>query len=110
MRRPPDPTPTYASIWDFRVRPAEDARFREVHGPAGSWVALFRRASGYRSTRLYRDHDDRHHYVTVDVWESRAAYDAFQRDFAAEYARLDAECEGLTLSEARIGHFEVEPG
>ena len=97
----------YACIWEYRVTPAMQHRFEAAYGPAGSWVALFRRASGYVETRLYRDRDDPGRYVTVDAWESPEAYDAFRRDFGAEYERIDTECAALTLGELLLGHFAV---
>lgn len=66
------------------------------------------RAPGYVTTHLCRDRDDPCRYVTIDMWESQDAYDGFRRDFATEFARLDAECEALTLREVPLGHFEVQ--
>ena len=97
----------FVCIWEYRVRPAERTRFETTYGPEGPWVELFRRARGHVETRLCRDRDDHARYVTVDPWEAVDAYDGFRRDFAAEYTRLDAECEPLTHSEVLLGHFEV---
>jgi hypothetical protein len=47
-------------------------------------------------------------FVTVDVWESRAAYEVFRRTYAAEYEALDAEMAPLTLNEQRVGSFYLE--
>lgn len=98
----------YVYLWEYRVRPEVVERFREAYGPEGAWVALFRRASGYVGTKLYRDLEGPYRYVTVDRWESRDAYDRFRRTHSAEFERLDAECESLTLREDRLGHFVAE--
>jgi heme-degrading monooxygenase HmoA len=100
----------YACVWEYRVQPAQERGFAMAYGHHGPWVALFQQSRGYVETRLYRNRDEPGRYLTVDTWESSETYEAFRRDFAAEYARLDAACEGLSLEEALIGHFDVEPG
>lgn len=95
----------YVYIWEYQVRPESVERFREAYARDGPWVALFQRASGYIGTELYRDVDDPYRYVTVDRWESQQAYDRFRLSFSAEFERLDAECEGFTQRELRIGHL-----
>ncbi|MGD8866374.1 MAG: antibiotic biosynthesis monooxygenase [Gemmatimonadales bacterium] len=97
----------YVYIWEYQVRPESVERFREVYGPDGDWVALFRRAASYLGTELLRDLDDPYRYVTVDRWESRQAYERFRRSFSAQFEHLDAVCEKLTLREVRLGHFIV---
>ena len=46
-------------------------------------------------------------YVTMDSWESRAAYEEFREKFAREYAELDRECEGLAVIEKQLGEYET---
>ena len=69
-------------------------------------VQLFRRASGYQRSVLYRDLLDPRRFVSVDYWESRAAWEEFRARFAAEFEALDARCEALTLRETELGRFE----
>jgi hypothetical protein len=38
-------------------------------------------------------------YVTMDLWESRAACEEFRKKYAAEYVELDCGCEGMTAGE-----------
>jgi hypothetical protein len=45
--------------------------------------------------------------VTIDRWESAAAFEAFKTRFAAEYDAIDRSCESLTRRETLIGRFEV---
>jgi heme-degrading monooxygenase HmoA len=97
----------YVCIWAFRVAADARNRFETAYGPDGPWVALFRKARGYRETWLCRDRDQAGRYVTVDVWESRDVYDAFRHAFAAEYARIDAECAALTQDESPLGEFDT---
>jgi hypothetical protein len=44
----------------------------------------------------------------VDVWESRAAYEAFRKQFALEYDALDTILQDLTLHEEKVGGFYLE--
>ena len=62
--------------------------------PAGCAVLRDAVAAGCRGSRVY---------VTMDSWESRAAYEEFRETFAAEYAKLDRECEGMTVWEMHLG-------
>ena len=45
-------------------------------------------------------------YLTMDRWESRAAYEEFRAQFATEYEELDRECEGLAVIEKQLGEYE----
>ena len=96
----------YVYVWTFEVRPEHVAEFERAYGPEGEWVALFRRGPGYRSTRLLRDRERSGRYVTIDAWESAAAFEAFRREHAAAFESLDRRCEGLTLRETLVGRFE----
>ena len=96
----------YLYVWEFRVRKGAEAAFREAYGAEGPWVQLFRRAPGYLRSELHHDREQPDRFVTLDYWESEEAWQAFRARFAAEYEAIDARCEALTLSEARIGIFE----
>ncbi len=80
--------------------------FERAYGPDGDWVRLFRRASGHLRTELLRDTDRPARYLTIDVWESRAAWERFRARWAAEYAALDARCGALTTRETQLGGFD----
>ncbi len=82
---------------------------RGIIDAAGSWVRLFRQAPGYLETLLLRDSSDRGRFVTVDRWESEAAYREFRREFGQQYAELDRLCGTLTTRETLVGEF-TEPG
>lgn len=92
-------TRTFVSVWRYRVRAERAEAFLQAYGMEGSWVMLFRRATGYVSTELMRDATDPAVFVTIDRWESRAAYDSFRRKFADEYLALDSTCSALTDNE-----------
>lgn len=98
----------YVVIWEFAVPPEHVPAFEAAYGPAGAWVAMFRRAPAWLGTELLADGTGR--YLTVDRWRDRAAYDAFRRSAAPDYAALDAACESLTAAEREIGAFDtVDP-
>ena len=79
--------------------------FEKAYGPEGEWVQLFRRDARYRGTRLLRDVGRERVYVTVDEWESRAAYDEFRQKWAKEYAQIDEKCGMLTSAERPLGEL-----
>jgi heme-degrading monooxygenase HmoA len=95
----------YTTLWEFTVLPARQAEFERDYGPDGRWVKLFRRAHGYLGSALLRDRTNPLRYLTVDRWESAEAWQAFKREFGAEYERLDREFEGLTTREAPLGEY-----
>jgi quinol monooxygenase YgiN len=92
-------------VWEFTVRSEHIAAFEAAYGPAGAWVALFRRAPAWLGTELLAGGSGR--YLTLDRWRDRAAYDAFRQSAAADYAALDAACEALTAAEREIGAFDT---
>ena len=96
----------FVYIWQFDVEDARRGEFERHYGPSGSWATLFRRARGYLGTQLLRDQATPGRYLTVDRWQSAAAYRAFREEFAAEYAELDRECEKLTRDERAIGNYD----
>ena len=94
-----------ALIWRYEVRDEHRAAFEETYGPTGAWAALFARAEGFRGTELLRSEDGS--YLTLDVWASRAHFDAFMAEHRADYEALDRSTEAWTGSEHRIGEYEV---
>lgn len=96
----------YVYVWEYRVAAARRAAFTVAYGPQGPWVRLFRGQPGYRHTRLLQDLADPERFLTIDCWESRAAYERFLEAHRAEFDAIDAECERLTESERQLGRFE----
>ena len=95
-----------AIVWEFVVKDEAIEAFRRAYGPAGEWVALFRRHPGYEGTRLLQDTAAPARFLTIDRWQSEARFERMRRESGPEYARLDARFGELTISERRIGTFE----
>jgi heme-degrading monooxygenase HmoA len=96
----------FTIVWRFTIHPESKVRFESIYGPNGAWAVLFARSAGYRGTELLRETTDPDSYLTIDRWESAAAFEEFRRQFAAEYEALDRDCEDLTQTETKIGIFE----
>jgi quinol monooxygenase YgiN len=96
----------FVRIWQFRARADKAAEFRAAYGSSGAWAALFRRGTGYLGTEFLESTADPAIYVTVDRWESAAAWDVFLREWSDDYAALDRTCEDLTVAEEEIGAFQ----
>lgn len=88
-------------VWRFTSSDPE--AFARDYGRDGTWARFFRRSRDYVRTDLLTDG---RFYLTLDWWTSRAAYDAFRREHAAEYTRIDSLCEDVTTSEEKVGEFE----
>lgn len=97
----------YAIIWEYQVKADCFGPFEDVYGPDGRWVELFRRSGDYRGTTLLRDPQTLGRYVTIDVWTSRIACEAFQEEHREDYLMIDKDCDRLTLDETRVGAFET---
>ncbi len=100
---------TFTYIWEYRVLPENIDQFHQLTGSHGAWVQLFERAAGFIETTLYQVRTDHLRYVTVDRWESEAAFTEFRSAFAAEFDRLDRAGERLTLDERSLGEFGPTP-
>jgi len=94
-----------ASIWRYEVLEEARAAFEATYGPTGAWAQLFARSEGYRGTELLKAEDGS--YLTLDVWRSRADFDAFMAEHRAEYEALDRSTGSWTASEHRLGQYEV---
>jgi len=93
-------------LWQFDTTDDQASAFAEAYGPEGPWVAFFRGADGYRGTDLFRRTVAPPCFLTLDRWETRAAYESFRRERAAEYSALDAACKGLTVRELFLAAWE----
>jgi len=96
-------------VWEFLVRPEKTAAFVSAYKPDGDWARLFERAVGYRGTELListvPEENRPQVFLTIDRWETAEDYLRFQDRFGVEYRALDAQLEGFTVSETRIGSF-----
>lgn len=95
----------YVTIWQFDIHPSMCAAFEQVYGPDGAWITLFRHSPDYVRTDLVRDTAQSNRYLTLDYWQTQAAYTAFQTAHQAEYAALDVHCSQFTMREVHIGSF-----
>ena len=96
----------YTYLWEFIVKPDQVDEFQRQYGPKGSWVALFRKATGYVDTILLRDRANPLRFITIDLWETADAQRSFKDTFAHEYAEVDARCAHLTAREVSLGDFD----
>jgi heme-degrading monooxygenase HmoA len=97
----------FVTLWEFEVKSGSEELFEAAYGPEGLWVRLFRRDKRYLGTRLLRDVGAARVYMTMDSWESRAAYEEFREKYALEYEELDRGCEGMTLNEKHLCKYET---
>ena len=96
----------FVTLWEVEVKPGNEVLFEQAYGPQGAWVQLFRQDARYRGTRLLREVGRDRVYLTMDEWDSRAAYEEFRERFAAEYEELDGKSEGMMLREKHLGECE----
>ena len=93
----------YEIFWEYEVRPAQVAAFESLYGADGECARLSGRADGYVETLLFRETGRPTRYLTVDRWQSQAAFDAFVEATSSAYAALDRQGDALTVRERRVG-------
>ncbi|MHB8141672.1 MAG: antibiotic biosynthesis monooxygenase [Vulcanimicrobiaceae bacterium] len=93
-------------FYRYRVHPVQARAFEHAFGPTGPWAQLFARHPGFRRTRLFRRREEDATYLTVDVWHSKADWDAFRSTFADEVIRLEKQLHWLVLEELLLGIYE----
>jgi heme-degrading monooxygenase HmoA len=93
-------------MFRYRVHPAQSRAFEHAYGPQGPWATLFSRHRGFLRTRLFRHRYEAGVYVSVDVWESKADWDAFRTVSAQAYADLDRDLRLLYVEELLLGYYE----
>jgi heme-degrading monooxygenase HmoA len=99
----------FVVLWEYEVKPGCEERFETVYGPSGDWARLFGRDPAYRETLLLRDPFRERTYLTLDFWDSRAAYEAFLGAHLTAYTAFDRACESLTSAERKVGSYERLP-
>lgn len=95
----------FATVWAYRTNSGSRGRFVELYGPDGRWAQLFRTHPGYIRTELYEDVSRRGHFMSADLWQSRADYDDFQAAHGDDYDALDRACAGLS-EQSHYGFFD----
>ncbi len=95
----------YLIIWEYRVRAGMEKRFEKVYKSDGDWAQLFSQHQSYMSTELIHNLKAARTYLTLDFWESQAAYEEFRGQHLTEYKALDEKCEEMTEHEREIGRF-----
>lgn len=93
----------YVYVWEFVVKRERVRDFELAYADDGEWVRLFRQGAGYIRTELVRDRATPSRFLTIDYWESEAAFAAFRSRFAKEFEALDAKFASWTETEKEIG-------
>ena len=104
--RKTDRATEFVIVWEFRPGTGKHRKFGKAYSPHGLWAEFFSKAKGYIRTELLRDREDPLRYFTVDVWQSRQAYERFKKQHRDEYQSIDQQCEPLTAFEKKVGEFQ----
>ena len=97
---------THVRVWKFRPPAGREEEFAHAYSGEGRWADLFAKARGYRGTSLLRPVEKGGDWLTIDRWDSRADFEAFNHNFGEDYRTLDAELEGVAGVEEFLGAFE----
>ncbi len=97
---------THVRAWLFQPAPGREEEFAAAYSGQGVWAQLFGQADGFVGTRLLAPDEAGGPWLTLDEWESRAAFQRFQNGHGEAYRSLDEELAGLTADERFIGAFD----
>ena len=97
----------FVRVWRFRPKGGFEDEFEALYGGDGAWTRLFRLGRGYLGTDVERVTDTPPVYRPIDRWESRAAWDAFRREYGALYDSLDRQAELVTDMEQLVEEFDA---
>ncbi|MEO8177041.1 MAG: antibiotic biosynthesis monooxygenase family protein [Sphingomicrobium sp.] len=97
---------THVRIWRFRPAPGCEQEFAAAYAGDGPWARLFRQAPGFIGASLLAPDRAGGLWLTLERWQSQAAFERFQDEHGATYRALDLELERLTVDELFIGAFE----
>jgi hypothetical protein len=89
-------------VWRYLVADEHLADFEREYGRDGSWARLFATSAGFVDTVLYADTAMPGCYLTVDRFESAAAWDRFQEENASSYAELGERLGLLTVEQQEL--------
>jgi hypothetical protein len=95
----------YVIVWEFVVRPEKVREFVSAYRADGDWGKLFRLSEGYIGTELLAEEGNEVRFVTIDRWRAYGDFIRFQEAFGQQYKLLDAQLEGLTVAETKVGAF-----
>ena len=96
-------------VWEYEVEPSAALAFEAAYGPDGDWARCFRQARGFQETRLFEQAGGGNRYLTLDMWEDLDAFEAFQREHAAEYQALDDRLRPLSVAQRCLGELAPLP-
>ena len=99
----PDEPP---SVWLFQPAPGRERDFAAAYSGQGVWAQLFAKSEAFSGIRLLAADETGGPWLTLDEWNSRAAFDRFTDAHGEAYRELDEELAGLTADEEFIGAFD----
>lgn len=95
----------FATVWAYKTDVKNKEDFIAAYGSEGRWANLFREHPGYVKTVLYEDIARPLFFMSVDLWNSRQDFEAFQKSHGHVYAALDREFSGLS-EQSHYGFFD----
>lgn len=95
----------FATVWAYKSSAEHRAAFLEAYGADGQWARLFRSHPGYIKTVLYEDVAAPNHFMSADIWRSKADFDTFQQMHGGDYEALDREMAHLSV-QSHYGFFD----
>lgn len=95
----------YSILRQYQIHATQRIPFEEAYGRGGSWQALFSESIQYRGSYLHRSDTEEGHYLLIDTWISREAYEEFMRLHERPCTALTVKLQPLYQSSYIMGTF-----
>ena len=99
----------FVRVWEYEVPSDRAAAFTAAYAAEGVWAELFAQADGFLGTELYRDATRADRFLTIDRWRNEEDWRSFLRAFGPAYDALDAQLEGLAVTERSLFEGSSQP-
>ena len=94
-----------AIVWQFDVRPGQNARFEDLYGANGEWTAVNRRSRSYLGSSFLHDQNLASRYVMIEYWSEMLVYERHQANHHDDIDALTARRGELVATLEPLGIF-----
>jgi hypothetical protein len=94
-----------AILWQFDIKPGNEADFEEFYGASGEWTAVNRHSRSYLGSSFLRDQSRASRYLVIEYWSEMLVYERHKVYRSDEFAKLDARRRELIGSLEPLGVF-----
>ena len=96
-----------AIVWQFDIKPGQEAEFEKFYGANGEWTALNRKSRSYLGSSFLRDQSRKERYLMVEYWSEMLVYEQHKSHRSVEILELEARRNALVAAIEPLGVFSA---